>query len=187
VPYLAPGNLATAYEGRPAECQALPTGRYGTSVVSGLAGGEVISGVSSSTSDTGFDLVGASFATQSWSVPNALGAADTHYDPSAVPGLPRDLQLPDQGPGARVAVLDPAPDDDLRAGCESALDPSTGQLRAPQLTPVPEVCCAAVSPLCALPLCAAQNFGPRRNLREIAGESAGVSCLPFALPASCCP
>ncbi|MDF1563991.1 MAG: hypothetical protein P1V51_13160 [Deltaproteobacteria bacterium] len=186
IPYLAPGNLASAYEGAPAECQALPTGRYGYSVVHGLAGGEVVEGVPSASSDTGLDLVGASFATQSWRVPNALGPADTHYDPTAAAGLPDALQLPEQGPGARVAVVEPDPGLGLREGCESALDPTTGTMRAPVLEAVPATCCEAVAHLCELPLCAAQDFGPGRHLREIAGESAGVTCLPFELPASCC-
>ncbi len=108
VPFIPPGNIAELYEGRPADCQELPTGNYDVNVLSGAAGGRVVDvfatclascvagGATEETctpgcrteaalrSDTGFVYQGASYSSQAWSIPNELGCPDTSYRPTAV-------------------------------------------------------------------------------------------------------
>lgn len=121
VPYMAPGNIAELYQGRPVDCQELPTGNYDINVLSGNAGGRSIDLVGTCVagcvegggttesclpgcrteaalrSDTGFVFAGGSFSSQAWSIPNELGCPDTSYKPTAVNqlDLPReDGELP---------------------------------------------------------------------------------------------
>jgi len=77
VPYVPPGNFRETYEGEPRVCQELPTGRYVVTALQGVAGGEGFVPVPSpDVSDTGFDLVGGTLPTQSWSSPSALDPRD---------------------------------------------------------------------------------------------------------------
>jgi hypothetical protein len=114
VPYIAPGNVAELYEGRPVDCQELPTGNYDVNVLSGMAGGRVIDvladcvaacvagggtedscapGCRTETAlrtDTGYVFEAGAYSSQAWSIPNELGCPDTAYRPAAV----NQLDLP---------------------------------------------------------------------------------------------
>ncbi len=108
IPFIAPGNIAELYMGRPVDCQELPSGNYDVNVLSGMAGGRVVDveatcvascveggGTTESCtpgcrteaalrSDTGFVFSGGTFSSQAWSIPNELGCPDTAYKPTAV-------------------------------------------------------------------------------------------------------
>ncbi|MFO0713540.1 MAG: hypothetical protein U0353_27055 [Sandaracinus sp.] len=114
VPYIAPGNIAELYEGRPVDCQELPTGNYDVNVLSGMAGGRVIDALDDCVtecvaggstaeactpgcrteaalrSDTGYVFTGGAYSSQAWSIPNELGCPDTAYRSTAV----NQLDLP---------------------------------------------------------------------------------------------
>jgi hypothetical protein len=177
VPVLAPNNPPSMYAGA-TDCQRLPTGRYDINVLHGIAGGiPARDGAAPGESETGHTILGGSFAGQAWSIPNELGPADTLYEPGSGPQLPVDLLLESQGPSARFAVIDPSSTDAVRDGCAAPPEP------------VPAACCAAVTHLCGLPLCAARadedGFVIRR-LEEL-GDGGVAACVPFEMPASCCP
>lgn len=187
VPYLAPFNPVTSYESGPAECQELPTGRYGLTVLHGVAAAAPVE--DAVTSETGFNLSGGIFAGQSWSIPNELGPPDTEYNPLAVPQLEAGLLLSSQGPAARLILHDATVANGVRHDCAAAPDPlANGAPRPIALVPVPEVCCQAVAHLCDLPLCEPRDVGEGlmvRELREL-GPDGEPACVPFLPPATCC-
>ena len=203
VPFIAPGNIAELYEGRPTDCQELPTGNYDVNVLSGAAGGRVVDVFqtcldacvaggtlaadctpgcqteSALRTDTGFIYEGASYSSQSWSIPNELGCPDTAYRPTAVNQLDapnRDGTLPtcdqstlllsDQGRSGGFAVVDddgtnaPDPmstaDGHGMAACQTALrttGPNAGMPDTVTYVAPTAECCAPVLPFCGLPLC----------------------------------
>ena len=203
VPLIAPGNIAELYEGRPTDCQELPTGNYDVNVLAGAAGGRVVdvfqACVEACTAlgtlaedctpgcqteaalrtDTGYVYEGASYSSQSWSIPNELGCPDTAYRPSAVNQLDapnRDGSLPsceasqlllgDQGRRGAFAIVDldgaNAPDPTSTAdghgiaSCQTALrttGPMAGMPSPVTYTAPSAECCAPVLPFCGLPLC----------------------------------
>lgn len=145
VPLIAPGNIAELYEGRPVDCQELPSGNYDVNVLSGMAGGRVVDVVESCTascvaaggsaescapgcrteaalrSDTGFVFEGGTFSSQAWSIPNELGCPDTAYRPTAV----NQLDLPNADgslPSCEESAL--MLRGQGRAGAFSVVDPS---------------------------------------------------------------
>ncbi|MGF1468440.1 MAG: hypothetical protein ACFCGT_20135 [Sandaracinaceae bacterium] len=139
IPIVAPGSVAETYEGRPTECQELPTGNYTVTALGGLAGAtpvdvrarlreempglseEELDAAAAQITDTGFALEGGGLASQSWSLPNELGCPDFDYlpagqavnqlddDPSTSCEDPDTLMLRAQGPDGRVSVVDPDP------------------------------------------------------------------------------
>lgn len=203
VPFIAPGNIAELYEGRPTDCQELPTGNYDVNVLSGAAGGRVVDVFQSCVdacvaggtladdctpgcrtesalrTDTGYVYQGASYSSQSWSIPNELGCPDTAYRPTAVNQLDapnRDGSLPtceqstlllgDQGRSGAFAIVDQnganAPDPTSTsdghgvASCQTALrttGPNAGMADTVTYTAPTAECCAPVLPFCGLPLC----------------------------------
>lgn len=182
IPYVPPGNLASMYEGLPAECQEVPSGWYAMSVLQGVAGGTVTDGAEAAFSDTGYLLEGGSFSGQAWSIPNELGPPDPIFGPVSVAQLDAGFLRPSQG--ERFRVFDGKPVDGVRHDCESALDASTGTMRPVSPTPVPDRCCEPVRHLCGLPLCAA---GAQSGVREVTTSRDGaLTCVPFEMPASCC-
>lgn len=196
VPYAAPGNITLLYEGARAVCTELPTGRYSVNVVHGLAGAAPVP-TSTAASATGVTLAGGQPSGQFWIIPNELGPPDTRYDPAArdqlnPPGSTETLTLDEQGDGGRFLVTDLEPSDDLpsaRPTCQQALDPLAGTVRPIQFAPVAATCCAAVRPLCGLPLCPARDLGEGRgSVRELdrLGEDGKATCVPFELPPGCC-
>lgn len=231
--------------GIPTDCQEVPTGEYTINVLHGVvrgrrAGGQacadasmcdqdesLVSGIvrctagacAISESQSGVDLLSGLFSSQTWTLPNDLGAPDVFYnryarnqlDPlpaggGALPTQPGpgSLLLASQSPSARFFVFDPddgnpghqydaAARRDVRApACESAVPAAGGE--ALPFTPlaVPAECCAAVASLCHLPLCPLATLPGRtersRFLTSANLDAAGKpSCVPFAIPASCCP
>jgi hypothetical protein len=155
VPYVPPGNIAELYEGRPVDCQELPTGNYDVNLLSGAAGGRVVDvfaeclaecvagGTPEATcepgcrteaslrSDTGFVYDRASFSSQVWSIPNELGCPDSAYRPTAVNqlDLPRaDGSLPACDESALLLR------DQGRAGAFAVADPSGANAPDPAST-----------------------------------------------------
>ncbi len=240
IPYLAPGNVAELYEASPTECQELPTGSYDLIAIGGLAGArpvdvraalaaampelsdEELDAQVAARTDTGFALEGGTLASQSWTIPNVLGCPDVDYlppgvavnqidmDPTTACGAPETLQLTDQGPAGRFAVVDadaedaPDPTDttDGRgvATCQTTVRAATAMPDTVTYLEVPEACCAGVSALCGLPLCplvdraplagaAAEGETGATATRELRPEDVvdGVpTCVPFHVPVSCC-
>lgn len=207
VPYIPPGNVVSVYEGSPVECQELPTGRYSISVLHGLAGAvDQDPPPDATVSDTGTNKIGGVASGQSWSIPNELGPADQRFQPSGQAQLDTPLLLDEQGPAGRYVVHELNAEDGVRHDCLKALDPElyaaaaaggyTGQellarsVRDVVYQDVPAPCCAAVSHLCGLPLCDPfTTEGQGYAVREVSGAAAdgSISCVPFEMPASCCP
>lgn len=230
--------------GIPTDCQEVPTGEYTFNVLHGLArsrnaGGQmcsdiamcdqeesVLSGTVRCTdgrcnigeSQSGIDLLGGFFSSQTWTVPNDLGAPDLFYNPLArnqidvlLPGggaLPTEpgpgsLLLASQSPAARFFVFDPedgnpghqfesASGADVTApACQAATPSAGGPPVSFTLRDVPGECCAAVAPLCGLPLCALRALPGRAEFSRVVTDAdldarGKPRCIPFAIPASCC-
>lgn len=221
IPYLAPGNIGELYESQATDCQELPTGNYDINVLAGAAGGTVVdvfaecvarcvAGGSTESdctpgctteaslrSDTGYVYEGASYSSQSWSIPNELGCPDSSYRSTAVNQLdaPRadgslpscsesELLLETQGRAGGFAIVDddggdaPAGDDTTDghgiASCQSAFHAATGMVSPVTYVAPDEACCAAVASLCGLPLCPlrdASTTGYPEGVRASAGGS----------------
>ena len=194
VPYFPPGTPPQVLMGRVARCGELPTGYYGASVLSGLAGGRVQPAASGSArGDSPMDIVGGRYSGQSWTIPNELAVA-------AQVGSPANV-VADQGYGGTLVVHDPSPGaaecptlppiplcaNDLLLLDESLPDGLDVQ------TCVPESCCKAVKHLCGLPRCEVVatpdgriSDSPTSALELEPGKPAIPSCLPFDLPPECC-
>jgi hypothetical protein len=170
---MPPNNLPPYYAGV-TECQELPTGRYDIHVVHGLAAGlEERDTADPTISQTGHTIHGGSLSGQVWSIPNELGPPDPE-GPGSLGQLPADALLAQQGPSARFAVVEPDGGNGVRQGC------------APPTEPVAPSCCAAVSHLCDVPLCAPRVDPDGHSVRR-PDSSADLPCLPFAMPVTCCP
>jgi len=180
IPVFAPGNLTDRYEGRPTECQEIPTGRYEMTIRQGVAGGVLSAGVPTTVSDTGFRVTGARFAGQSWSIPNELS----------------DL-VNDQGDNGRFLVLDRDTSNDPDASstddghgieaCTTAPDPAMDMMpRAVSYMSLPPACCEPIQHLCGVPLCEADPEGDGFLRQADTVEGDHPSCLPFLMPPSCC-
>ena len=179
IPYFAPGNSATAYEGRPSECQELPTGEYDIAVFHGFAA-TLVDGVPSYV-----------FTGQAWVIPNELGPTDTMYLDPTTGQLPESLQLISQGPNGRFRVVENTSSNGVRNQCDEAMDFLAAEpgMRPVNYLPVPANCCAAVSHLCDIPLCetdAAQAGGRIRKSNSTDPVTGLPQCVPFFMPASCC-
>ncbi len=144
IPFFAPNTLSLLYlddEGGPrlADCQELPTGRYELNALNGLAGGEVV--VDMATSDTGFNIVGGQYASQTWTAPNALGDPAQLADPGTPPDqIPADCTTSpcavEQSVANAFLIYDDTPDvyDSRRAdtaGCQTTIDPVSGSADVP--------------------------------------------------------
>lgn len=178
VPFIPPGNFRETYEDGPRDCQKLPTGAYAVTALQGVAGGTGLTPVDPmdvpSVTDTGFVVDGASLATQSWTVPNPLGAPGG--DATPVPGQ-----------ATPFFVHDPTPEDGVGAdapGCAMAFSPVTMDVAPITFAPVPGRCCEPVRPLCDLPLCDAVEVRDGVAIRAPNGDT---PCTPFPPPRSCCP
>jgi hypothetical protein len=98
--------------------------------------------------------------------------------------LSNSLLLASQGPSGRLFVHDQNPDNGVRHDCTAAPDPLQGGLPRPiAFVPIPEACCLAVREFCGLPLCAATQSTDGLWIRENTGQG----CVPFLMPAACCP
>lgn len=221
IPYITPGNGTAFFERIPVECQELPTGRYAVNVLQGMAGGLPLGGgtrpcdamatptgcltgeqctgdvcvVPSVLSDTEVDVLGGSFSSQAWSLPNELGSEAQIDAPFAA----------EQGIDAMFLVVDPNPDGpvgrlDGREGCSEAVDLDTMETRTINFVdfPTPEAqthCCAPVAHLCGVPLCEAVEIMDPRSSEMVSirpgptsVDEAGVpDCVPFLMPGLCCP
>jgi hypothetical protein len=213
VPYFAPGNLAPIYESRTSECQELPSGIYGISVLHGVAGASVeapLPPLDDSISETGMNLSGGQYSSQTWTIPNELGdyLQVCPEDASGEPSLCEEV-APEQGIAGAYLVYDPSPNDeaigrsDERTGCTQAFDPNSNSIRAIQYTDYTEfgeqaealrnLCCSAVSHLCDVPLCPSTSLTLpsgeafiRSTPTEIS-ETGIPNCVPFHMPEFCCP
>lgn len=198
IPYLPPGNIVQVYESGPTECQELPTGHYGLSVLQGIAAGLPVEEMDLAVSDSGWDVLGGAPSGQAWSIPNELGPADTAFDPGAVGQLDEAVLLTEQGPSARLSVFEPNGGNGVRhdfgaggGGCDQAPDPLAGG--APRdivYVAIPEICCTAVERFCGVPLCDPFEVGrPGEPVRRPSRlDSDGLpDCLPFEMPQDCCP
>lgn len=200
VPYAAPGNVTLVYESAGATCSELPTGVYDITVVHGFAGA-IPEAVTSSRSDTGFDLVGGQPSGQFWTIPNELGPPDLRYNPAALnqldpvgaePDDPNSAAIPEQGHDGRFIVSDLDPDPDLpskRPECSQAFDPLLMTVRPIIFGSVPAECCLPIKSLCGLPLCASRELpngaGSIREMESV-NEAGNATCTPFEMPPSCC-
>jgi len=192
VPMIPPANVSSVFEMVPGafECQELPTGEYGATVLHGVQGGAL--GDNSNASDR-FDFptdgeclagVGSSCARNSftaWTIPNDLGPLDSEYNPAALdqlhdPSNPDEpLWVDEQGPKGRYLVVDPEPRNDPKAGCDV-------QKASPALSCD---CCASIADLCEQDLPACKR--DKRGVAIITTDKDGkLACLPFELPKSCC-
>lgn len=179
VPYLAPGNSATAYESRPSDCQELPTGEYDVVVFHGFAA-TLVNGLPSYL-----------FSGQAWVIPNELGGTDSMYLNPAGGQLPAASQLVSQGPTGRYRVVENTASNGVRDDCTEAVDFTVDGpvIRAINFVPVPDACCANVAHLCDIPLCetaAAQAGGRIRRSSGLDPTTGLPTCIPFLMPASCC-
>jgi hypothetical protein len=172
VVYANPGNTTNTLEARVVHCGKLPTGLYGTNVLSGAAGGARVAEPNADVSESGFVYSGARFSGQVWSVPNELGDQ----------GQIGDSALASQSPAGAFYIGDKSPDK-LAGDCKEAGDPKMGlplktrpveykgickegespfaELAPTFAEPVgvdggnclPDICCDAIRHLCNVPLC----------------------------------
>ncbi|MCS6798688.1 MAG: hypothetical protein NZ898_09170 [Myxococcota bacterium] len=196
IPYITPEAFAESYERIAVECQEVPTGLYAVNVIQGNAGGMV---VDSPLSPTGKDLMGGNLSGQAWSIPNPLGDPVQLGDPM--------LAVPEQGMAGAFLVHDPRPDvfESRRsgtAGCGMSVD-AMGTMRAINYRPLSDEqmaagCCDHVAHLCNVPLCAPVEVSwrgatyqvrgqPTRIVRTLPNGRSVPDCVPFEMPAVCCP
>lgn len=208
------------------ECAELPTGYYGMNVLQGYAGGRVVGGgttpcvtgdpdlpvatqcgagaqcvsgfctVIPVISETGFNISGAQFSSQAWTVPNPLG------DPAQIPS-----PVPEQGNSSLYVVFDADPSNAMGrlSGREECISTRTSlAVEAPKTVEytdfsnfenadeVRELCCGPVRHLCSLPLCDMVPANPDvpdgPQIRSSPTSIDGVvpNCVPFEMPAFCC-
>ncbi|MCB9612939.1 MAG: hypothetical protein H6721_11090 [Sandaracinus sp.] len=209
------------------ECAELPTGYYGINVLQGLAGGRVVGnntcnptpGAGEPTveqqcgtgipcimnrctvvplvSETSWNILGGTYSSQAWTIPNPLG------DPAQVTNF-----LPEQGVGSLYVVYDETPDNEMgrlsnRAECASAQtagdNPAVKDIEyadfanfGDDAAEVQEICCAGVRHLCGLPLCGLVPAnpdapdGPQVRSSPTSIEGIVPDCVPFEMPAFCC-
>jgi hypothetical protein len=179
VSYLPPGNLAALYANA-GDCQELPTGRYTINVLAGNAGGALVPNPDTTVSDNGYQISATApgtYSSQTWTIPNELGPADTNYNPLAQDQLDASLLLEAQGPKARLAVVENTPDNGVRHDCTTPVKGVTA------------ACCAAVQHLCGIPVCDVVLDADGYSIREARtlGPDGNPTCVPFMMPASCCP
>lgn len=185
--YVPPGSGAGNYDTinpftlmpAPTACQEIPTGRYSTNVIAGMAGGNRIDDPSS---PTGYNFQASTLSGQAWSIPNELGMAEQMCDGADT----CDALVPSQGVSQAVVVHDTNPDGSATQ-CAAGINPA----------PVPDACCDGVLHLCDVPLCGMQDITAadgsivsiRRSPTKIVGEENGYGvpdCIPFPMPPSCC-
>lgn len=195
IPYVPPGNIKQAYEGRPVVCTELPAGVYDVNVVHGLAGARPAP-AGPDVSETGQQLVGGLFSGQLWTIPNELGPADPRYSQLInqldAPGAEETLTIAEQGPAGRFLVIDSDPTDDLpseRPTCLSAFDAISGSPAAIDFEDMPRECCSVAVQFCGLPLCPVRVLEDGRGaVRELTmlTDDGRPTCVPFEVPPSCC-
>lgn len=184
-------------DGSSMECSELPTGYYGTNVLSGFAiqsAAQVGMTADTSVSNTGFTITGGQLASQLWTVPNVLGdwrqvgdtlaaggtdlGSGTCLPPgSATQSDPRCL--PEQSLQGAFVVHDPNPtgpigrNDPAGAGASC----SAYNLTNDAWTDDPartndyfDLCCGSIMHLCDVPLCPFVTNGVTQTWSDEAGE-----------------
>lgn len=185
--YFANGTNATIVSllgsslpaGSVGECMEVPTGFYGTNMLGGYVGSPAMVSMPgvSATTETGYEITGASFASQVWRVPNEYGdyhqVGDVRRSGAVDPGpfrcLPSadtttaaPLCLPEQSLAGAVVVHDPNPTNPYgrRASGGGAVCTQYDLSVNPWAdgTDYAEDCCAPIRHLCDVPLCATAQY-----------------------------
>lgn len=211
VPYLPPGSSISSYEERMSVCEELPTGVYGVNVLHGISGGKP-SDADESVSDNGRVIQGGGLAGQAWTLPNQLSdpAQVGNKNVLAHQGTDALFVVHDPNPDVKGDCkrgLEPAlnvtRDIKYKKVCgaeESPFSESEGRYGTPAgidgTSCLLDACCEGVRHLCGVPLCevvdvrglSVRGSPTRVTTKEIKGIERGIpDCVPFAVPALCCP
>ena len=145
-------------------------------------------------SSTGGDLAGGTFSGQAWTVPNPLGDSSQIDDPVAEQGIASLFVVQDPNPGGPVGRTDG------RSGCDQAPDPAIMGIHDIEFRDFSEYgeeaeaarasCCGPGEHLCGVPLCPEASLEGGLGIRGSATtvtDDGLPNCLPFLIPAPCCP